>query len=450
MPGASADERITDDYIALVFEAEVDDSRDERWVLMNSSTPEQENDPDANHSDGAAGGAYIELLPDMRVTHEDVFGLPTSIWHEPGDGPEAHYTMNFPEAGRYYVHIRAFSTGTEDNGIHVGINDNWPSSGKKMQLFTAGSGWQWSGRQRDSGGAGPCGAKKTVWITVEEAGEQTFMLTPREDGFEADRIMLIKDLSNNTRICSPTGSDDITCVDGSLVNVDEVVDIAVSSTISQAEIGLDSSVLLSIVVRNNDGYDTASNVMLSVAEGIGTQWTAVDIPEGCEIGGTAITCDLGTVSPSAPGEEGNREFEFTLEPLLSGALEIPISIDTSSVDGSQNNDVANRSVNVADDGSNLSALSLRLADTNHTWQSNAETRVVAIASNSGPGDAADVVLSSSVPAGLTMSSLPTECTGTTEVQCIYGTIAVNAQISLDFGITPTAAGLYSVNIVASA
>lgn len=448
--GASADERITDDYIALVFEAEDDDTRGERWILMNASTPEQENDPDANHSDGAGGGAYIELLPDMRVTHEDEFGPPTAIWNVTGSGPKAEYTMNFPEAGRYYVHIRAYSTGTEDNGIHVGINDTWPQSGARMQFCTAGLGWQWSGKQRDSGGNGACGAKKTIWVTVAEAGEQTFMISAREDGFEADRIMLIKDLSDNTRICSPTGADDINCVNGSLENIDEVVDMAVSSTISQTEIPLASSVLLSIVVRNNDGYDRASDVILNVAEGVGTQWNAVDLPEGCDIDGTSISCSLGAVSPSAPGEEGNTEYEITLEPLQSGELEIPVSIETSSVDGDQNNDAANQSVNVTDDGSNLSALSLQLADANLTWVSEVETRVVAVASNSGPGDATDVVLSISVPAGLSMSSLPAECTGTTEIECSYDTIAADGQISLDFGITPAAAGLYSVTVAANA
>jgi hypothetical protein len=448
--GVSADERVTEDYIALVFEAESDDSRAERWVLMNASTPEQENDPDDNHSDGAVGGAYIELLPDMRVTHEDEFGPPTAIWHEPGDGPEAQYTMNFPEAGRYYVHIRAYSTGTEDNGIHVGINDSWPDSGRRMQFCTAGQGWQWSGRQRNSGGAGACGAKKTIWITVPEAGQNTFKLTPREDGFEADRIMLIKDLSENMRICSPTDSDDITCVDGSLENVDDVVDMAVSSAVSQAEIGLDSSVMVSIIVRNNDGYDSASNVMLSVAEGIGTQWNVTELHEGCEISGTSISCELGTVSPSWAGEEGNIEYEFTLEPLQSGTLEISAFIDTSSVDGVQNNDAAKQSVNVTDDGSSLSALTLQLSDSNLAWQSNIETRVVAVARNSGPGAATDVELSISIPAGLIMSSLPVECIGITEIQCSYEMIASDAQISLDFGITPAATGLYSVGIWADA
>lgn len=450
LSGASADERITEDYIALVFEAEGDDTRAERWVLMNSSTPEQDNDPDGNHSDGAVGGAYIELLPDMRVTSEDTFGPPTAIWHEPGDGPEAEYTMNFPEAGRYYVHIRAYSTGTEDNGIHVGIDNDWPMSGRRMQFCTAGQGWQWSGRQRNSGGAGPCGAKKTIWITVDEPGDHTFKITPREDGFEADRIMLIKDLSGNTRICSPSGSDDITCVDGSLENIDEVADMAVSMTVDQTEIDFGSSVVVSIVVRNDDGYDSASNVELRIAEGIRSQWNPVDLPENCDIDGTSLSCDLGTVTPSWAGEEGNTEIEITLESLQAGVFEIPVSISTSSVDGSQSNDTANLSVTVTDTGGELSSLSLQFEDANLTWQSNVETRVAAVASNSGPADAANVGLSISVPAGLTLSSLPAECTGTTEVQCNYQTIEADDQVSVDLGITPVAAGLYSLSVTANA
>jgi len=451
--GASADERITDDYIALVFEAEHDDNRDERWVLMNASTPAQENDPDANHSDGAVGGAYIELLPDIRVTHEDEFGPPEmpSIWHQPSDdGPVAYYTMNFPEAGRYYVHIRAFSTGTEDNGIHVGVNNDWPLSGRKMQFCSAGKGWTWSGKQRDSGGAGSCGVKKTIWITVPEAGVNTFKMAPREDGFEADRIMLIKDLSDNTRICSPSGEDGISCVNGTLENVDDIVDMAVTSMTSATEIGLESSVLVSVVVRNEDGYDSAEDVVLTVGEGIGNLWDAVELPAGCEVDGSAISCDLGTVTPSNRGEEGNTEFEFTFEPLQSGTLEIPVSVATSSVDGDQDNDFVSPSVTVADDESSLSSLSLQIADENLTWQSNVETRVVATASNSGPGDAESVVLSISVPVGLTVGAMPTSCVGTTNIQCSFDSVAASSQVSVEFGITPTDVGLYSVSVAATA
>ena len=450
VPSVLADQRTTDDYIALVFEAEDDDTRGERWVLMNSGTPEQDNDPDGNHSDGAVGGAYIELLPDMRVTHDDEFGPPTAMWDQPGTGPKAEYTMTFPEAGRYYVHLRAYSTGTEDNGIHVGINDSWPDSGARMQFCTAGSGWQWSGRQRDSGGAGPCGAKKTIWITVPEAGEHTFMISAREDGFEADRIMLIKDLSNNTRICSPTGTDSINCVNGSLENTDEVVDMAVSATISETETNLDTSVVLSVTARNNDGYDSAEDAQVIVGDSIGTQWNATGLQDGCSIGDGVITCNMGTVSPSHPGEEGDRPFEFILEPLQSGTFEVLVSVKTSGVDGNQNNDEANLTVTVLDDDNDLSAMSVQFSGTSLTWQENEQTDVAIVASNDGSGSAADAVLSLSLSSGLIVSAMPSGCTGTTDIQCNVGTLAANAQTSLNFGITPTIAGMLSLNVEADA
>lgn len=443
----SADTRITDDYIALVVEAEDDESRGERWVLTNSQTGTQENDPDGNHSDGAAGGAYIELLPDMRVTHDDEFGPPTAYWDTPGTGPQAVYPMTFPEAGRYYVHIRAYSTGTEDNGIHVGLNDNWPQSGARMQFCTAGRGWQWSGRQRDSGGVGPCGAEKTIWVTVEEPGEHRFMISAREDGFEADKIMLIKDLTDNTRICSPSGTDDITCVNGSLENADDVVDMEVTSSISASEIGIDGSVVVSVVVRNDDGYDAATNVALTLDANIGTVWNAAEVSEGCEVSGADIVCAIGYVSPSGP--DGQKEFEFTLEPLQAGELAIPISVSTDSVDGTQGNDSADVSV-VVDDSDTLAQLSLSWSDQSLTWEAEMETTVAATVANAGPADAQSVVLSVSIPAGLSVTTQPDTCTGVNELECTFPVVALDGNAELSLGITPAAAGMYSISVSADA
>ena len=450
VPSVLADERITDDYIALVFEAEDDDTRGDRWILMNSSTPEQDNDPDGNHSDGAVGGAYIELLPDMRVTHDDEFGPPTAIWNQPGTGPKAEYTMNFPEAGRYYVHLRAYSTGTEDNGIHVGINNTWPDSGARLQFCTAGSGWQWSAKQRDSGGVGPCGAQKTIWVTVPDAGVHTFMISAREDGFEADRIMLIKDLSDNTRICKPSGADGINCVNGSLENVDEVVDLGMTAEVSETEVNLDGSVVLSVIARNHDGYDKAYDAQVIVGEGIGTQWNASGLQDGCSIGGGEITCNMGTVSPSHPGEEGDRPFEFILEPLQSGQLDIPVSVKTSSVDDNVNNDATTLSVNVLDDGNSLSSMSVQFANTGMAWQEEVETDVTIVAGNGGPGAADNATVNLNLPSELAVSDMPNQCSGVTNIQCNLGSLAVNAQTSLNFGITPNAAGMLSISASADA
>jgi len=446
-----AEVRFDEDYIALVFEAEDDDTRSDRWVLTDSGTPSQEIDPDPNHSDGASGGAYIELLPDHRVTHDDPLNDPVAIWNR-GAGPQAHYTMDFPEAGRYYVHIRAFSTGTEDNGIHVGLNGQFPLSGAQMQWCTAGAGWQWRSRQRNSGGAGPCGVRKTVWVTVEEPGENTFMISAREDGFEADSIMLIKDLSDNTRICSPSGVDNITCTNGSLENVDEIVDLAVTTSIDQSDIGLEESVEVSVEVRNTDGYDTAENVVLNVGTGIGSQWEVTSLDNDCDIANDSIICDLGNLAPSGPDheiEEGELDFQFTLMPLQSGSLEIPVSIETSSVDGMQANDTDNRTVSVSDEGT-LSTLAWSLSGNNATWQIGSSTTLVATAVSNGAGDATGVVLSATLPAGLVVTNRPNGCSGASRITCNVGTIEKGDQVSLSFGLTPSAAGMYSFSVEANA
>ena len=200
---AQADTRITDEYIAIDFDAESFSSSDERWVLTVPGTAQTADDPDPNHSDLAIGNAYLELLPDIRVTHADPTSPPVAFWSNPGIGPTLEYEVDFPEAGRYHVHVRALSTGTEDNGIYVGLNDEWPASGLRLQFCTAGQGWRYSSRQRDSGNNGPCGVEKTIWVTVENPGLNTVKFSAREDGFEIDHVMLIKDKSNNTRVLQP-------------------------------------------------------------------------------------------------------------------------------------------------------------------------------------------------------------------------------------------------------
>lgn len=443
--------RTTDDYIVLAFEAEDYSELDDRWVVTDPTTPTQENDPDPNHSDGAVGNTYLELLPDIRVKHGDSFGPPTAYWDKPGEGPKASYPINFPEAGRYYVHLRALSTGTEDNGIHIGINGTWPASGARMQFCAAGRGWGWSGRQRDSGGMGSCGAIKTIWVTVEEAGMHTLQISAREDGFEADRIMLMKDLSDNTRICRPKNENDIHCVNGSLENTDDVVDMAVVIEREEAieTIDIEESVAFSTVVRNLDGYDKAKHVVLALDLQVGTRWEVLSKSEECEVNenNQQIECSLGTVIPSGPEHE--KVFDFVLSPLKSGSLPIPAVVVTSSVDGQEGNNAAQVEVEVTDAGS-LSTLTANWADSSIDALVNTETLLSATVGNTGPADAVDARFSVSLASGLAATTLPAACKGTTDIVCEYDTFAKGETETLRFGVTPDRVGLASISILGTA
>ncbi len=179
----------------IVVEAEdfdaVDREEARNWCLTTADkTPNVKPDPDPNHAAGAVGGAYLELLPDTRVTHSDPLVNGVSFTNKPGQCSVLYYPVIFTEPGRYYVWVRMCCTGSEDNGLHVGLDGKWPASGARLQ-FTGKHGlWQWDSRQRTE--KVHTGELGKIWLDVDKPGLHTIMFSMREDGFEFDRFMLTK------------------------------------------------------------------------------------------------------------------------------------------------------------------------------------------------------------------------------------------------------------------
>jgi len=136
----------------------------------------------------ASGGAYLQALPDTRRTHDDKLIKGENFSDEPGQLAVLTYRVNFPAAGRYYVWVSAYSTGTEDNGIHVGLNGDWPESGRRMQWCEGKKQWTWASKQRTA--ANHCGETGRIWLDVPSAGAHTVQFSLREDGFRFDRFRL--------------------------------------------------------------------------------------------------------------------------------------------------------------------------------------------------------------------------------------------------------------------
>ncbi len=197
------------DYVAVQVEAENYTSKNSLWrVFSNSSTPNINPDPDPSHHSSASGRSYLELLPDTRVTHSDPLQTGTNFWASGGQGPAINYTVNFPESGTYTVWVKAYSTGTEDNGIHVGINGTNPASGERIQWCSGKNNWTWSSAQRASNNH--CGVARTITLNIPFAGANTITFTAREDGFEFDQFMLIKE-NKSGLVCAPTGNNSVSC-----------------------------------------------------------------------------------------------------------------------------------------------------------------------------------------------------------------------------------------------
>jgi len=152
-----------------------------KWVRVSSGP----------HAAGALGGAYVEVQPDTRTTHDDKLIHGENFTNEPGTMAVLEYNIEISTPGRYFVWVRSYSTGTEDNGIHVGLDGHWPESGRRMQWCEGKNVWTWASKQRTA--EEHCGVPGLIWLDVEKPGRHTVMFSMREDGFEMDAWELALD-----------------------------------------------------------------------------------------------------------------------------------------------------------------------------------------------------------------------------------------------------------------
>ncbi len=196
----------------LVVEAEnydaVDRQKHRTWYLTTQDkTPNVKPDPDPNHAKGASGGAYLELLPDTRVTHGDPLVNGVSFTNTPGQCSVLYYPVIIKKPGRYYVWVRMCCTGSEDNGLHVGIDGKWPASGARLQFTGKHGQWQWDSRQRTQ--KVHTGVLGQIWLDIDQPGLHTIMFSMREDGFEFDKFLLTQSkasMKSKTTVLGPKAS----------------------------------------------------------------------------------------------------------------------------------------------------------------------------------------------------------------------------------------------------
>ncbi len=172
---------------------EIDDNSTERtwYIFASGDEPNVKPDPDPPHWDSASGSSCLEGLPDTRVTHDDQLQGGVNFYGSGGDGPILRYRVWINNPGRYWVRVRAYSTGTEDNGIHVGLDGDWPASGERIQWCQGKNQWTWSGAQRTQ--ANHCGEANQIFLDIDTPGEHVINFSMREDGFEMDKWMLTDD-----------------------------------------------------------------------------------------------------------------------------------------------------------------------------------------------------------------------------------------------------------------
>ena len=158
-----------------------------QWKLINSENPS--SDTVQNILEAASGNAYMQILPDTRVTHDDKLIVGENFSNTPGEMAVLDYQVYFNTPGRYYVWVRCFSIGSEENGVHVGIDGTWPESGKRMQWCEGKNSWRWESSQRTE--EVHCGVPGLIYLDVPASGVHTISFSMREDGFRMDKWLMI-------------------------------------------------------------------------------------------------------------------------------------------------------------------------------------------------------------------------------------------------------------------
>ena len=169
------------------------------YLVTADTEPEISPDGDPAHVAGASGGAYLEILPDTRRTHADKLTRGENFSPDAGKMAVLSYKVHISSLGRYYVWVRAFSTGSEDNGLHVGLDGEWPESGQRLQWCEGKRTWRWESKQRTE--KQHCGEPHKIFLDIEQPGTHTIAFSMREDGFEFDKWLMTQD----REFARPTG-----------------------------------------------------------------------------------------------------------------------------------------------------------------------------------------------------------------------------------------------------
>jgi hypothetical protein len=139
---------------------------------------------------GASGSSYIQALPDTRQSHDDKLIKGENFTDTPGEMAVLEYSIDVKEPGRYFVWARTWSSNSEDNGLHFGLDGQWPESGQRWQTVRKGA-WHWDCKQRTE--KEHTGVPMQLWLDIDKPGKHILMLSMREDGTALDQIILVSD-----------------------------------------------------------------------------------------------------------------------------------------------------------------------------------------------------------------------------------------------------------------
>ncbi len=438
------------DYVAIRVEAENYSEKSARWYLTTQDiSPDVADDPDPPHYSTASGSGYLELLPDTRVTHDDTLNRGENYWGDSTGGPSITYRLDIPEPGRYLVYTKAYSTGTEDNGIHVGLNNNDPESGKRIQLCGGKRKWTWSSAQRVP--ENHCGVEKTIYLDITQAGVNEIFFYAREDGFEIDQFILLKEPADGKVGCEPHGfGHKIRCtdndsgdeigtydlpltetVDGNYVappapSLDEV-DLDIDIDVANSSVRVGNEFIYQIEVTNKDQDNDAPSVEVEVSLPDSITFLSSDF---CQHDNGEVECEINEIVADSA-----ITLSFSASANTEGMHRVDAQVTADVDDKKMGNNAASTEVDAAPAIPPYAAAVSVIRGTN-TMGSNQPSTHLLIVKNTGTETISDASFSFT-STGLEVSGEAVACS--TE-SCVLGDINPGASTSIPVAVSGSEAG----------
>lgn len=275
-----------------------------------------------------------------------------------------------------------------------------------------------------TGGALASGATTTLSITVLVSVSHT-------GGGMIANSATVSGPNNDPTPGNNTSSDN--------VDPSAVADVRITKTLDTPMIpGQNATYTLQ---ATNDGPSAAENVTVTDDLPVGLTFISVASPDWtCTQSGTSLSCLIGSIL--APGAHSTAQLVVAVASSVSGGVENSASVSSTATDPNPTNNHATAAATV-EISSDIS-LTKQLQGSALTLGEHAD--YLLIASNAGPSDATNVVVTDILPTGLTYSSFAGEgwtCAANGQtVTCSRMGLAANASadITLDVIVANQASG----------
>jgi uncharacterized repeat protein (TIGR01451 family) len=219
-----------------------------------------------------------------------------------------------------------------------------------------------------------------------------------------------------------------------------MADMAITKTDAPDPVYVGDQITYTIVVTNN-GPAQANNVIVTDYLPSQVQFVSASVP--CVPSGSTVVCSLGSMAPGT-----STTLTIVVTALSEGVAINNAEVTADEVDSNTSNNVTGPVTTQVDPAADLSVTASYLPSPATNGQ---PATITVVASNSGPSDASNVVVSVTLDPSLSIQSVSSGCTPSGNVvTCTFPTLAAGESTTVTIDVLPTSAGLQQVDGAVSA